>query len=93
MEDKMAGMMVQHTVKDFATWKKFYDDQAGLRKSSGMLSDEVYRDAADPNKLTVLTRWNSMANAQKFAGSPELKEAMEKAGIVGMPMISFMNEA
>jgi hypothetical protein len=40
-----------------------------------------------------INKWNSMENAQKFAHSPELKAAMEKAGVVGAPNIHFLNEA
>jgi quinol monooxygenase YgiN len=52
----------------------------------------IYRDATDPNKLTLVFKWSSMANAQKWAQSPELKAAMEKAGVDGPPSISFLNE-
>jgi quinol monooxygenase YgiN len=89
----MAGMLVQHHVKDFAAWKKVYDSVKGLRTSNGELSDQIYRDASDPNKLTLVFKWNSIANAQKWANSPELKAAMEKAGVDGAPAVSFLNEA
>jgi quinol monooxygenase YgiN len=89
----MASMLVQHHVKDFAAWKKIYESVAGFRKSSGEMSDQIYHDASDPNKLTLMFKWNSLANAQKFAQSPELKAAMEKAGVDGAPSISFLNEA
>ncbi len=88
----MASMMVQHSVKDFAVWKKVYDSNVGLRTSNGELSDKVYQDAKDPNKLTIMFKWNSLANAQKFAQSPELKAAMEKAGVEGAPTTFFLNE-
>ena len=89
----MASMLVQHKVKDFAMWKKVYDSQAALRTSSGELSDQIYRDESNPNSLTVVFKWDSLANAQKFAHSPDLKAAMEKAGVVGPPNIQFLNEA
>lgn len=89
----MASMLVQHKVKDFAEWKKVYDSVADLRASNGELSDQIYRDASDPNKLTVIFKWNSLANAQKYAQSPELKAAMQKAGVEGPPNIYFLNEA
>jgi quinol monooxygenase YgiN len=88
----MASMLVQHKVKDFAEWKNVYDSVADLRASNGELSDQIYRDANDPNRLTVIFKWDSMANAQKYANSPELKAAMEKAGVDGPPNISFLNE-
>ena len=88
----MASMLVQHSVKNFAVWKKMYDSVADLRASSGELSDQIYRDASDPNKLTAIFKWDSLANAQKYAQSPELKAAMEKAGVDGPPNVSFLNE-
>ena len=88
----MASMLVQHKVKDFAAWKNVYDSVADLRASNGELSDKVYRDASNPNSLTVIFKWDSLANAQKYANSPELKTAMEKAGVEGPPNIFFLNE-
>jgi quinol monooxygenase YgiN len=88
----MASMLIQHKVKDFAEWKKVFDSAAGLRASSGELSAQIFHDASDPNKLTIINKWNSLANAQKFAHSPELKAAMEKAGVEGSPNINFLNE-
>jgi len=89
----MAFLFVQHQVKDFAAWKKVFDSSLDLRKSNGEISAQVYRDASDPNKVTTINKWNSLASAQKFAHSPELKAAMEKAGVVGAPNVSFLNEA
>jgi quinol monooxygenase YgiN len=89
----MAIMIVQHEVKDFTAWKKGFDSNLNLRTSAGELSAQIYRDASEPNKVTVFNKWDSMENAQKFAHSPELKAGMEKAGVVGTPTISFLNEA
>lgn len=89
----MASMLIQHQVKDYAAWKKVFDSAIDLRKSNGEISAQVYRDGNDPNKITTINKWNTIANAQKFAHSPELKAAMEKAGVVGAPIVSFLNEA
>ena len=89
----MATMLVQHSVKDYAAWKEVYDSVVDLRAANGELSDKIYHDANDPNKLTVIFEWDSLANAQKYANSPELKAAMEKAGVDGPPSIYFLNEA
>jgi quinol monooxygenase YgiN len=88
----MATMLVQHKVRNFAEWKKGFDSAFALRKSSGELSSQIYQDASDPSKVTVLNKWDSVENAQKFAHSPELKAAMEKAGVEGAPNVSFLNE-
>ena len=89
----MATILIQHQVTDFAAWKSVFDSAAAFRTSSGEVSAKIFRDASDPNKLTVINQWDSMANAQKFLHSPELKASMEKAGVVGKPDIHFLNEA
>jgi len=89
----MTTIIVQHKVKDFAEWKKVFDSNAGLRTSHGELSAQIFRDASEPNSLTVINKWNSLENAHKFTQAPELKAAMEKAGVVGAPNIYFLNEA
>lgn len=88
----MASILITHKVKDFAEWKKFFDSKIDFRKSNGELSTQIFRDANDPNKLTVINKWNSMEHALKFAQSPELKASMEAAGVLGTPEIHFLNE-
>jgi len=88
----MATILVQHKVKNFADWKKEFDSAVEFRTSAGELSAQVYQDAGDPSKVTVVNKWNSLASAQKFVQSPELKAAMEKAGVLGLPSISILNE-
>jgi quinol monooxygenase YgiN len=82
----------QQRIAAFAAWKKVFDSHQDLRTSSGEISTQIFHDASDPNKLTVINKWDSLANAQKFAHSPELKAAMATAGVVGKPDISFLNE-
>ena len=89
----MASVLIQHQVKDFEAWKKVFDSSITLRTSSGELSAQVYRDVSTPNMVTVINKWNSMANAEKFVHSPDMKAAMEKAGVVGTPVVFFLNEA
>ncbi len=89
----MPSMIIQHKVKDYAEWKKVFDSASSLRASSGELSAQIFRDANDPNSITTINKWTSLENAQKFAHSPELMAAMEKAGVVGAPNVHFLNEA
>jgi antibiotic biosynthesis monooxygenase (ABM) superfamily enzyme len=88
----MASMLIQHQVKDYTEWKRVYDSVADMCSTNGELSDRIYRDESDPNKLTVMFKWDTLANARKYAQSPELKAAMENAGVEGPPNISFLNE-
>jgi heme-degrading monooxygenase HmoA len=87
----MANMLVQQKVKDFGAWKKMYDSVAELRSSKGARSDQVFRDASDPNMVTIIIEWDSLDHAKAYGQSPELKEAMMKAGVEGPPSIAYLD--
>jgi quinol monooxygenase YgiN len=87
----MASMLVQHQVKDYAEWKKVYDTLVDVRSSNGELSEQIYRDASDPNKVTLVFKWDSIENARRYANSAELKAAMQNAGVEGHS-VNFLNE-
>ena len=86
-------MLIQHHVKDYAAWKQVFDSKIDLRVANGELSTNIYRSESDPNQITTIFQWDSLANAHKFAQSPELKAGMQAAGVEGIPSIFFLNEA
>lgn len=89
----MASVMVQQQVKDFGAWKKGYESMSGVRSEKGAVSGQVFRDASDPNKITILMGWDSIENAKMYFSSPELKAAMKNAGVEGPSQIHYLNEA
>jgi quinol monooxygenase YgiN len=52
----------------------------------------VFRSAGDPNEIVLVFEWDSVQNAQAFAQSADLRETMEKAGVVDMPTLLFLEE-
>jgi len=88
----MASMLTQFKVKDFSEWKKVYETKKDFRVASGALSSQVYKDAADPNLVTLIFKWDSLENAKKFAASSELRSAQQAAGVQGLPSVSFLSE-
>jgi quinol monooxygenase YgiN len=89
----MPSLLVHHQVKNYSEWKKGFDLALPMRTKGGEISSTLYRSDSNPNDVTVISKWDSLANAHKFAQSPELKAAMEKVGVEGTPSISFLNEA
>ncbi len=89
----MAHFLVHHKIEDYKTWKTVFDGHSSLRSEAGSLGGKVFRSINNPNELFVLLEWDSLANAQKFAQSDSIKEAMKNAGVVGMPAIYFVEEA
>ena len=89
----MAYMFVQHGVQDYEAWKSVFDSVGDLRRRSGEKSYQILRQENGFNKLVALFEWDSLDNARKYADSPELKEAMQRAGVTGKPEILFLEEA
>jgi heme-degrading monooxygenase HmoA len=89
----MASLLVQQSVKDFADWKVVFDSVKDFRLASGELSEQVFHESQNPNKVSVLLKWDSLADAEKFSRSPELKAAMQKGGVMGPPTITYLDEA
>jgi heme-degrading monooxygenase HmoA len=89
----MPYILVQHSVEDYARWKAGFDGHGATRQASGSNGALVLRNAEDPNQVTVLMEWDSLENARAFAGSDELREAMQRAGVTGPPSVYFLEEA
>ncbi len=88
----VTGLHAGFIVKDFAEWKKGFDAHLEQRKAGGEVAFRVFRNADDPNTLTVLTEHESLEQLQAFLNSPELKLAMEQAGITKMGTMLFLEE-
>jgi hypothetical protein len=80
-------MYIHHEVKDYAAWRKAYDAFDGTRKILGVTAQTVYRSVDDPNDVTATHDFQTADKARAFAASPELRTAMEKAGVKGAPQI------
>jgi antibiotic biosynthesis monooxygenase (ABM) superfamily enzyme len=89
----MAYMFVRHNVKDYEAWKSVFDSVSDLRKRNGEKSYQILRQGNGSKELVALFKWDNLDNARKYAASPELKAAMERAGVIGKPEILFLEEA
>ena len=83
----MPYILIRHKVSDYAKWKHFVQDKAQFRKSGGETSFHAYRDSRDPNDVTILCQWDTADKMEKFIKSPELRQAMKEAGVLGEPTI------
>jgi len=77
-------MHVGFRVEDYERWKAGYDASIEQRKAAGEISFAVYRNADDPNIVTVVSEQESAERLLEFFNSPDLQEKMKAAGIVEM---------
>lgn len=86
-------MFVRHDVSDYATWRKGYDGFDATRKEMGVMGQAVYQSADNPNDVTVTHDFKTVEAAKAFEESPELFEAMAKAGVKNTPQAWITTQA
>lgn len=86
-DQMLAGLVVIHDVEDYDRWRKAYDDFDDHRKESGIVGHAVSQELGNPNRVIVYHQANDVDTLRQFAHSPRLKDAMQRAGVVGAPEI------
>jgi hypothetical protein len=88
----MAYLIVHHKVQDYAKWKPMYDEHQPIRKANGVRCEQLLRSVDNPNDITLIFEVSDLNKAREFTRSEDLKEIMQKAGVIGMPDLSFLEE-
>jgi hypothetical protein len=83
------NLTIHHKVKDYATWRKGYDEHEKSRLAAGITHGRVFRSAEDPNDILILLDVADVAKARTWLGADDLKTTMHKAGVVSSPSIRF----
>ena len=78
------SLFVQHQVKDFATWKKFYDENSQeVLEAGGVLADTVHRNLDDPNSVLVYSQFADAETAKAFVNRLNSDEARDVSAVSG----------
>ncbi len=88
----MATVIVRHKVKDYEAWKVVFEGFADNRKAAGETSFRICHLDGEPNNVFGIVEYDSLENAKKFFGSPDLKEAMGNGGVLEQPDIYYLKE-
>jgi hypothetical protein len=84
-------MLVRHKVRDFSEWKRGYDAHLPRRAEAGLTEKNLLRGAHDPNEVVLLFEAQDLSRAKTFAESVDLRETMQKVGVVDKPDIYYLN--
>jgi hypothetical protein len=93
MSRSPAALIVRHRVANFDQWKIAFDSMFEVRRSHGWLSATVYRDATDPNMVTIVNRVKDLDGAKRYGSSDALREGMKNGGVQGPPEVYFVDQA
>lgn len=75
-----AAIVTKLKVTEFEAWKSGYDAGEGMRRELNVKGVLVLRDEADPTSVTVITRFDSVADAKAMIASPKWQEAAKASG-------------
>jgi quinol monooxygenase YgiN len=87
----LPGIIVMHEVQDYDAWRVVYDGFEDFRQASGIVGHAVSREYDDPNRVIVYHQAEELDALREFVESTELKETMERAGVVGEPEVHFIH--
>ncbi len=85
-------VLVRHKVKDFSVWKRAFDAHLPKRIEAGLTERHLFRSASDANEVIILYEAKDLDRAREFTESADLRETMEKAGVIDKPDIYFLND-
>ena len=88
----MMYVLVRFTVEDLAKWKPVFEEAAALRKSFGSTGVRAFSKADSPNEVAILAQYEDRAKASEMFQSQEFREATKRAGVMGPPEVSFLDE-
>jgi hypothetical protein len=88
----MISVIVRLTVKDQATWKKTFEEAGEFRKKFGSKGVHAFAKTDSPNEITILGHYESVEKAREMFQSDGFREVTQRAGIVGAPEVTFVNE-
>ncbi len=87
----MAQMIVHHQVRDYETWRPGYDEHEKSRVAAGITNGRVFRRAEDPNDLVLILDVADVEKARAWSQSEDLRSTMQKVGVLGAPIIHFVD--
>jgi hypothetical protein len=83
-------MLVRHKVQDFEVWKAGFDAHLPNRLEAGLTDKKLLRGADDTNEVILLFKAADLDCAKAFSESADLRETMQKLGVIDKPDIYFL---
>jgi len=83
-------VILNHSVKEYSSWRNVFNEGESDRLTHSIRTIDVLVDAQAENNVTVFFEVSDMAKFNSFLSSPELKTAMEAAGVTSAPDLKVL---
>jgi len=88
----MVTVIISHECNNYSDWRKVYDADEVNRSKAGFKNMSVYHSVDNANKITIVGEAPSVEAINGFMANPDLKAAMERAGVIGMPDLKILSK-
>ena len=85
-------LLIRHKVRDFSMWKTGYDAHLPKRVEAGLTEAHFFQNSSDLNEVIILFKAEDLGRAKTFTESADLREIMQKLGVIDKPNIYFLTE-
>jgi hypothetical protein len=83
-------LIVTHKVANYAKWLPAFEAHDSARVANGIHSYVIGRGYPDSNMVMVALKIDDTAKAKASMKDPNVKKNMQKAGVIGQPMVSLI---
>ncbi|MBL8130002.1 MAG: hypothetical protein U0Z70_16295 [Thermomicrobiales bacterium] len=87
----MPSLLIHHRVADYDAWSTVFAEHEVVRRANGSRGGWILR-TADSGEILVLLEWDDLERARLFVDSDDLREAMQRAGVIGAPEFWFLED-
>ena len=83
-------LLVTHPVKDYNAFVPRYMAHDSFKQAYTMTHWSIGRGIPDSNMVYVFNKFTDMAKVKEFTALPDLKAAMDSAGVAGPPTFDYI---
>ncbi len=87
----MIHILIRHKVADISKWKQSYDADITSRQRAGLKETHLLHNVQDHEEVVLLLEVADLHKAMKFCNSSDLRDTMQKAGVVTKPDMIFLS--
>lgn len=92
-EPRPTYVLGQISVDDFDLWKAAFDDLRSTLKTAGSKGEFVFRNADNPNQITVMSEIDSLEKARAFVAADALPKAVQHSGAQGHVHVYLLEDS
>ena len=87
---EVPAFIIGHQVADVDAWLEAYDAADALQKAGGIIGHGANVSLDDPSMVIVYHQAESFDDLRSFLDNPDLRAAMEAAGVISEPDVTFV---